>query len=61
MLEAQKTYCKLRNEFVREYGSYHMTFSIGSDDFRGFFEDVFRIIQQFIKAHTANFTYNFGL
>jgi phage-related tail protein len=44
MLEAQKTYCKLRNEFIREYGSYHMTFSIDSDDFHGFFEDVFRII-----------------
>lgn len=36
--EAEKHYCKLRDQFVKDYGSFHMTFT----DTDSFFFDPFR-------------------
>lgn len=41
--EAQKHYNELRNQFVRDYGSFHMTFSSDDDNWNTLFEDWFKI------------------
>lgn len=42
--EAQKTYDTLRNEFVKDYGYFHMSFTDPNEKSPfSFFEDVFRI------------------
>jgi multidrug resistance efflux pump len=42
--QAQKNYNELRNKFVKDYGSFHMTFSNQGDDcWLSAFEDWFRI------------------
>lgn len=42
VLDAQKHYTELRNQFVKDYGSWHMTIS-SHDDFDDLFDMFFRI------------------
>lgn len=41
--EAQKKYSELRTRFVRDYGSFHMTFTSKDDDWNSIFEEWFKI------------------
>jgi len=41
--EAQKNYVELRNKFVEDYKSYHMTYSSISDYINDVFENQFKI------------------
>ena len=42
IIDAQKHYNELKNKFVEDFGSFHMTFST-TDDFHSLFSDLFRI------------------
>lgn len=42
VIDAQKHYNELKNKFVDDFGSFHMTFST-TDDFHSLFSDLFRI------------------
>ena len=42
IIDAQKHYNNLKNKFVEDFGSFHMTFST-TDDFHSLFSDLFRI------------------
>ena len=42
VIDAQKHYHELKNQFVKDFGSFHMTFST-TDDFHSLFSDLFRI------------------
>jgi len=42
VIDAQKRYNELKNKFVDDFGSFHMTFST-TDDFHSLFSDLFRI------------------
>ena len=42
VIDAQKHYYELKNQFVKDFGSFHMTFST-TDDFHSLFSDLFRI------------------
>ena len=42
VIDAQKHYNELKNKFVEDFGSFHMTFST-TDDFHSLFSDLFRI------------------
>ena len=42
LIDAQKHYNELKNKFVDDFGSFHMTFST-IDDFHSLFSDFFRI------------------
>lgn len=42
VIDAQKHYHELKNQFVEDFGSFHMTFST-IDDFPSLFSDIFRI------------------
>lgn len=42
IIDAQKHYYNLKNKFVEDFGSFHMTFST-TDDFHSLFSDLFRI------------------
>lgn len=39
--EAEKEYSKLRNQFIKDYGSYHMTFTDSDSDLDSFLFDPF--------------------
>jgi len=41
--EASKNYAKLRNEFVKDYGSFHMTFTSEDDNWNSILEEWFKI------------------
>ena len=41
---AQKKYMELRNAFVKDYGSFHMTFSNSDPNFDTFFNDFFTFL-----------------
>ena len=41
--EAQKKYTELRNQFVRDYGSFHMTFTSKDSDWDSLFDELFKI------------------
>ena len=46
IVEAQKHYKELRNAFIKDYGSWHMTFSTKDDlvdDFDDFWNSFFRV------------------
>lgn len=40
--EAEKKYSKLRNQFIKDYGSYHMTFTDSDSDMDAFLFDPFQ-------------------
>lgn len=40
--EAEKKYSKLRNQFIKDYGSYHMTFTDSDSDLDNFLFDPFQ-------------------
>ena len=42
VIDTQKHYNGLKNKFVDDFGSFHMTFST-TDDFHSLFSDLFRI------------------
>ena len=42
IIDAQKHYNNLKNKFVEDFGSFHMTFST-TDDFHSLFSDLFRV------------------
>ena len=42
VIDAKKHYNELKNKFVDDFGSFHMTFST-TDDFHSLFSDLFRI------------------
>lgn len=43
MQEAQKRYAELRTQFVKDFGSYHMTYTSKDDDWKSIFDEWFKI------------------
>ena len=42
--DAEKHYFELRNAFVKDYGSFHMTFSTPNSSFEDFVNDIFTFL-----------------